>query len=226
LITPSVIIGEGQVELFDWLMLAYHRQEQSIYPFKERREVTCSPGVPIFFYSSSYFVHSQAEKKYARQLFLSGATDESPDGDDEEEPEEVNEVEDEINALDEVDDADTAGIMGDGGDDDGGEGGGEGDDVENPLMAGTKVNVSKEDLQKEKDAQKKSNGEGKEGEEEEEGGETGEKKKKDGDDDEEEEDEVAKLIDTIKVLHGSYSISLLRMYNTHLTRYYYLLSYP
>jgi hypothetical protein len=39
LITPNMIIGEGSIELFDWFMLAYHRQEQTILPFKERNEV-------------------------------------------------------------------------------------------------------------------------------------------------------------------------------------------
>lgn len=33
------IIGESTFDIYDWLMLVYHRQEQPVYPFKEIKDV-------------------------------------------------------------------------------------------------------------------------------------------------------------------------------------------
>ena len=33
-------IGEATFDIYDWLMLVYHRKEQPVYPFKERKDVS------------------------------------------------------------------------------------------------------------------------------------------------------------------------------------------
>ena len=74
IIRSNQIIGEATVDIYDWLMLTYHRQEQPVYPFKERRD---------------------AKKKLSKMLF--GMADEKKSagggaGDDEDEEDDVEET--------------------------------------------------------------------------------------------------------------------------------------
>ena len=39
IIRSSKAIGKDSIDLYDWLMLCYHRQTQAVFPFKELKEV-------------------------------------------------------------------------------------------------------------------------------------------------------------------------------------------
>eukprot|EP00596_Hydrurales_sp_CCMP1899_P004949 CAMPEP_0119051930 /NCGR_PEP_ID=MMETSP1177-20130426/73383_1 /TAXON_ID=2985 /ORGANISM="Ochromonas sp, Strain CCMP1899" /LENGTH=1845 /DNA_ID=CAMNT_0007031303 /DNA_START=346 /DNA_END=5881 /DNA_ORIENTATION=+ len=145
------IIGEATVDIYDWLMLAYHRQEQPVYPFQEYKDAKKKlnrnnflaglddggggvDGIPLLhpYYT---LITPLLYPYYTLITSLLGVDGISGDDDEDD----VEDDEEEIGTDDEADSI---------GGDDGGLDYGEGDQSDTPLLEGTKVTI-KEKKEKE-----------------------------------------------------------------------------